>query len=703
MSKIKILLLCSMLCLLNNVAWSQDFENYRPLISQGKMPDDFKYLGSEKYNKALEEIKKNKSSDQKNEATFALESSFAISDMMMSGRVIYGDDLSAYIQKIADLLLKDQPAIRKKLRFYIIKSTLANAYSTNEGIIFITTGLIAQVENEAQLAFIIAHEISHYNEKHTYEQFIKKTLVLATADRNSTITIEEKLRSLYRYSKINEMEADDKGMEIFSKTNYNPYAAIGLMDVLLYSYLPFDMIEWSPKQFENELYKFPEEYYEYDVKEISADEDEDDKKSTHPNISKRKSGLYTIIDKIGIDSVGKSKFLVSKDEFYKVQKIARYEIASLYLISGNPVKAYYIAYLIDSIYGKTTFTDKIKANSFYSLTHHKNNGDNLDQFGCNPKYYEGESQMLPLFLKQLKKNELSILGAKYLWEICAQYPKDKQLAKMRDQLFKDMFEKNSLTVKSFKQFKKQVDTATGGNTKVEKIKGKKKNIKGDKYYYAAFSELLKDKKFESYFTRYSNKDDSNDDVEEDDEENEENSKSKSKRKSTKYESTANSSDVKEFILFYPDYNSTNKYSTTLIDDEIKQRSIKNYYMEEASRLGVKVMIVDPSDKENFDTDAFNSLAMLNDWLIERLNNDTLSMELYSKQFIGDISKDYGTQYLAWTGFYYAKGQLESLILLYDVDNGRTKTLVYDQLHKNPNQYTIRGIIYNQIYSIKNGK
>jgi hypothetical protein len=126
-------------------------------------------------------------------------------------------------------------------------------------------------------------------------------------------------------------------------------------------------------------------------------------------------------------------------------------------------------------------------------------------------------------------------------------------------------------------------------------------------------------------------------------------------------------------------------------------------MEEASRLGVKVMIVDPSDKENFDTDAFNSLAMLNDWLIERLNNDTLSMELYSKQFIGDISKDYGTQYLAWTGFYYAKGQLESLILLYDVDNGRTKTLVYDQLHKNPNQYTIRGIIYNQIYSIKNGK
>lgn len=667
------------------------------------MPDDFKYLGSEKYNQALEEIKKNKGSDTKNESRFALESSFAISDMMMSGRVIYGDALSAYIQKIADLLLKDNTILRKKLRFYIIKSTLANAYSTNEGIIFITTGLIAQVENEAQLAFIIAHEISHYNEKHNYEQFIKKKLVLVNADRNSTITLEEKLRSLYRYSKDNELEADAKGMDIFTKTKYNPYAAVGLMDVLLYSYLPFDMIEWSPKLFENELYKFPEEYYEFEVKDVSADEDEDDKRSTHPNISKRKSGLYAILDKSNSDSSGKSLFLVSKEEFYKVQKIARHEIAGLYLISGNSVKAYYIAFLLDNIYGKTTYTDKIKANSIYALTHHKNNGDNLDQFGCNPKYYEGESQMLPLFLRQLKKTELSILGAKYLWEISAIYPKDKQLGKMRDQLFREMFEKNSLSIKSFKQYKKQTDTVNAGNTKVEKIKGKKKTVKTEKYYYAAFSELLKDKKFETYFTKFAQKGDSDNELTENDDEETEGKKIKSKQKSGEDVISKKTSEVREFILFYPDYNSTNKYSSTLIDDEIKQRSIKNYYLDEAARLGMKIMIVDPSDKENFDTEAFNSLAMLNDWLTERLNNDTLSMELYSKEFIGDIEKDYGTNYLAWTGFYYAGGQLESLILLYNIDNGRTKTLVYDQLNKNPNQYNLRGIIYNQIYSIKHGK
>jgi hypothetical protein len=532
---------------------AQDFSNYQTLLSKGDMPDDFKLLASEKYKNEVADIKKenNSKKDKKRKKNFALESNFAITDMMMSGRVIYGDALGDYVNKIADLLLKDDKKLRKELRFYILKSTVANAFSTNQGMIFITTGLIAQVENEAQLAYIISHEIVHYTKKHNYEQFKKREAILSKAGRSSTVTIEEKLRSLYKYSKNNETEADEKGMELFLKTKYNPYAAISSFDVLLYSYLPYDIIEWKPSVFETDYYKFPENYTDMKLTEISADEDEDDEQHTHPNIGKRKSGLYTIIDKIGIDSVGKSKFLVSKDEFYKVQKIARYEIASLYLISGNPVKAYYIAYLIDSIYGKTTFTDKIKANSFYSLTHHKNNGDNLDQFGCNPKYYEGESQMLPLFLKQLKKNELSILGAKYLWEICAQYPKDKQLAKMRDQLFKDMFEKNSLTVKSFKQFKKQVDTATGGNTKVEKIKGKKKNIKGDKYYYAAFSELLKDKKFESYFTRYSNKDDSNDDVEEDDEENEENSKSKSKRKSTKYESTAQLIRCKRVYLILP--------------------------------------------------------------------------------------------------------------------------------------------------------
>ena len=75
---------------------AQDFENYQTLLSKGEMPEDFKLMASEKYKKELEEIKTENATkkDKTRKRNFALESNFAITDMMMSGRVIYGDDLA---------------------------------------------------------------------------------------------------------------------------------------------------------------------------------------------------------------------------------------------------------------------------------------------------------------------------------------------------------------------------------------------------------------------------------------------------------------------------------------------------------------------------------------------------------------------------------------------------------------------------------
>ena len=80
-----------LLLLFPYISFSQDFENYQTLLSKGKMPDDFKLMASEKYKNDLEDIKKENASkkDKKRKRNFALESNFAITDMMMSGRVIY--------------------------------------------------------------------------------------------------------------------------------------------------------------------------------------------------------------------------------------------------------------------------------------------------------------------------------------------------------------------------------------------------------------------------------------------------------------------------------------------------------------------------------------------------------------------------------------------------------------------------------------
>lgn len=674
----------------------QNFDQYKTLTCSGTMPDDFRYLGSEKFHRELEILQSNGTGSSSAQRNFALESSFAISELISSGRVLYGDPLSEYFRKVAAVILNDNKDLLNKLRFYTIKSTHANAFCTQEGIIFITTGLLAQIENEAQLGFVIAHEITHYLEKHVFEQYKKRQLLLNNADRNATVSIEDKLKSLCRYSKNHELEADGKGMDLLLKTRYNPYAAPALMDVLLYSYLPFDVISWDPSVFETDWYKFPVEYSEFKISDISADENEEDGLSLHPNISRRKSALYAMIEKTSADSTGKKRFIVSESEFFKNQRIARYEQAALYLLAGNPVRAYYISYLLEKTYGSGYYTDKVKAFSLYSLAHHRFVGDGLETYGCNPKLYEGEIQMVPYFLKKIKKSELTILACRVIWEISEKYPADPQLERMRNQLFQELRSHKSIQLWGFKKFSASKDTGNATGSKVDKIKGRKKASKYESYYYGAFVDLLKNKKFEAMLSAGS---DGAEPSEEPEYEEGNPVNVRSKRKSPK---KVNDNIPQKVILFKPEYTSIKNRQFNPVFDELQQHKLMKYYQEEAALLQLELAILNPNEQADISTEAFNQYAALNDWLLERLNNDTTAMELYQRGYLNDLMRDWGTQYLGWAGFFNKNSQYSSLLLLYHVESGKPVSYTFDTLNKKPDPITLRAIIFHQLKKIKYG-
>jgi predicted Zn-dependent protease len=56
--------------------------------------------------------------------------------MLTSGKIIYGSPFNAYLDKILDKLLVNEPELRSKIRIYIIKSPEVNAAATSTGIIF---------------------------------------------------------------------------------------------------------------------------------------------------------------------------------------------------------------------------------------------------------------------------------------------------------------------------------------------------------------------------------------------------------------------------------------------------------------------------------------------------------------------------------------------------------------------------------------
>jgi Zn-dependent protease with chaperone function len=146
-----------------------DFNHYQPLKCVGIIPQDFLMLSQDKYKADVKnEVKLAKNhhitSDKQD---FLLQTNYLIDEILLSGKVLFGDTVTNYVNRVADNVLAGQPELRSKLRFYCLKSSEVNAFTTNQGVIFVTLGLIAQLENEAQLAFILSHEIAHYERHHS--------------------------------------------------------------------------------------------------------------------------------------------------------------------------------------------------------------------------------------------------------------------------------------------------------------------------------------------------------------------------------------------------------------------------------------------------------------------------------------------------------------------------------------------------------
>ncbi|MGK0390414.1 MAG: Zn-dependent protease with chaperone function [Maribacter sp.] len=167
---------------------AQNLNNFEQLVSDGEIPKEFISSSSSKY-KSLEKKVKDKKKAGKKQKKFYLESSFAIDQLLRSGEVLFGDPVSDYVNKVADKLLEHSPKLRKKLRFYVVKSAGVNAFATDRGSIFVNLGLMSRLENEAQFAFVLAHEIIHYKHRHNMDSFLEYQEIEAGFKRQKSCVI----------------------------------------------------------------------------------------------------------------------------------------------------------------------------------------------------------------------------------------------------------------------------------------------------------------------------------------------------------------------------------------------------------------------------------------------------------------------------------------------------------------------------------
>ena len=285
-----------------------EFDDFTTLKSDGPVPSDFTTLSSQKVETDI-----NQNRDKELDKEFFINTRFFIDELLLSGQVLFNEPCSDYLTKVAKYTLRQDKKLFKELRFYVLKSTAVNAFSTDQGIIIFTTGLLAQLENEAQLAYIIAHEVSHYTEHHVREGYVERQNYKRSRGRYKRMSYNDAVNTLSVYDKDNELEADKKGIETYLNTTYSVDEIYGAFQVLLYSYLPFEERVFDSTYFDTDIMKVPGSFFPDTINPITQEEDYDDEGSTHPNIRKR---IDEAIDIIGDKtSRGDKKFQISEEEF----------------------------------------------------------------------------------------------------------------------------------------------------------------------------------------------------------------------------------------------------------------------------------------------------------------------------------------------------------------------------------------------------
>ena len=118
-------------------------QNFEPLKSSGTLPDVFTQNIRNVIKEEIAQLDKQEDKDKLIKKTYLTETNYEIEKIVKSGNALVNDEITSYLNKVVDVILKNNPTLRNELHIYTLKSPIVNAYSYDNGYVFIDIGLIA--------------------------------------------------------------------------------------------------------------------------------------------------------------------------------------------------------------------------------------------------------------------------------------------------------------------------------------------------------------------------------------------------------------------------------------------------------------------------------------------------------------------------------------------------------------------------------
>jgi predicted Zn-dependent protease len=193
---------------------------------------------------ATKNVKDLKPVDEQGEAEIG---STSAANLLGAAPLVKDEKLEAYVNQVGLWLASQTERPDLPWRFGVMDSDSVNAFAAPGGYVFITRGLLLRMHNEAELAGVLAHEISHVLKQHHLKAIQKNAQVglvgnlmsltssndrgLGADAKNKMISISSELyaRGL---DKDDEFEADRMGVVIAARAGYDPYGLPAMLQTL---------------------------------------------------------------------------------------------------------------------------------------------------------------------------------------------------------------------------------------------------------------------------------------------------------------------------------------------------------------------------------------------------------------------------------------------------------------------------------------
>lgn len=171
--------------------------------------------------------------------------SLSLEGLQRFGMPVENEPLQKYVNLVGNAVAANSKRSTIPYHFVVLDSPVKNAFAAPGGVIFISRALLATLDNEAELAAVLAHEVGHVAEKHAIRsirraQFLQGvgTITVANMKGESGKKFESMIGDLQTVlfdkglDQGMEFEADLAAMETVYRTGYDPSAIIKVLEKL---------------------------------------------------------------------------------------------------------------------------------------------------------------------------------------------------------------------------------------------------------------------------------------------------------------------------------------------------------------------------------------------------------------------------------------------------------------------------------------